>query len=257
MLTLQYILILQSWQLGGNQYGAPPMSRGGMPPYSYSPPPPPNPYASPFSMASGDGGSFMSLNSTNSSSTNNSSGQSSLLRYPSLGNGVGGGLGSLDFLGPNGSPGLSSFALSYGGGAPPAPVSPYMRYASSGYAAPGPYMLGGDYDRPRGYEEKNRPVRSPLLEEFRADKLKRWGVRVSRSPCNNNYISILMPDALAGHARSYRRVHVRPSRLSLYSRKHSRASNKRRLRLAFQRGPSLDHPTFHRRLCQFLHSETT
>lgn len=64
--------------------------------------------------------------------------------------------------------------------------SPFMRFPNSlpnlGLGAPPGYMFAGvgnnDYDRPRLYEEKNRPIRSPLLEEFRADKLKRWGVRV-------------------------------------------------------------------------------
>lgn len=180
------------------------MSRGPAP-YSYNPTPPPNPYNSPFNLGlpSMDGGgsggsSFMSLSSTTGSSPNSSS-QSSLLRYPTLNNGAGLGNG-LDFLLPHhqqqgGAGGLSNYGMAFST-APPlmgshAASSPYMRfgppsgglggsgYPGAGAGAGGPYLLRGDHDRPRVYEEKSRPVRSPLLEEFRADKVRRWAVRVS------------------------------------------------------------------------------
>lgn len=144
----------------------------------------------------------MSLNSnssgggTNTNNTNNSSSSSSsLLRYPSL-NGVGGiGNGNLDYL--IGSPTTMQnygFGLGGFGSLPPPsltqqPSSPFMRFPNSlpsmglggGNGGAGGYMMNNnnEYDRPRLFEgEKNRPIRSPLLEEFRADKLKRWGVRV-------------------------------------------------------------------------------
>jgi hypothetical protein len=80
-----------------------------------------------------------------------------------------------------------------------APSSPYLgnalRFGGSGasnYGGPPSYLDGPIYERPR-FEEKNRPIRSPLLEDFRADKLKRWSVRVSSlgTQCYNSLFSIV------------------------------------------------------------------
>lgn len=188
----------------------------------------------------------MTPNSSSSGTTISSGNSSSLLRYPSL-NGVGGiGNGSLDYLlnmqqqqqqQPPGTPSLSNYGLGIGGfgtsglpplHAPPPPTSPFMRYPNS-LPSLGPGLGGfifgnSDYERPRLYEEKNRPIRSPLLEEFRADKLKRWGVRVScrrnrlvpsSTPFQEVYVLIAIVNTsyfrfplTTGHARPYCRIHV-------------------------------------------------
>jgi hypothetical protein len=122
----------------------------------------------------------MSLNSV-SSGSNNTSSSSSLLRYPSLNGGVGIGNGNLDYL--LNTPSLQTYGLGFATPPPPQSLqsnSPYIRFPNSlPSLGSGGYGMNNDYERPRMFEEKNRPVRSPLLEEFRADKLKRWGVRVS------------------------------------------------------------------------------
>lgn len=165
----------------------------------------------------------MTLNS--SSSGTNSSNNSSLLRYPSL-NGAGGiGNGNLDYLlGMPGTPSLQNYGLAVGAGGAgnggshhqqQQPTSPFMRYPNSlPNLGPGGFIFNNDYERPRAFEEKSRPIRSPLLEEFRADKLKRWGVRVS-DLCYDELESSKKLHAnqyetcsSQGHAWSYCRIHV-------------------------------------------------
>jgi hypothetical protein len=128
-----------------------------------------------------------------------------VLRYPSFGN-LGNGGNNLDFLlsspAPtvnNGPFGNNGGLQNYGLGGFMAPSSPYLgnalRFGGSGasnYGGPPSYLDGPIYERPR-FEEKNRPIRSPLLEDFRADKLKRWSVRVSSlgTQCYNSLFSIV------------------------------------------------------------------
>lgn len=96
-----------------------------------------------------------------------------------LGLGIGfGGVGTVGAgAGTRGYAGLQNYGVGFVGS-----ISPYAGFDTAFNAGGGNvHSHASSYDRtpPRSYEEKSRPLRSPLLEEFRADKLKRWGVKVS------------------------------------------------------------------------------
>lgn len=164
----------QNWQSNG-PYDSPQLGRS-MTPYTYMPPPPPEPYGNTaFGGVPGDHGYGSVGGNGLKSSPSGSSPSSSLYRYPASNTSVGTG----DYVSQLSS--LSSLGSGYGLGLV-GPASPYssLPMGNGGYRGP------SYWDRP-SREEKSRPIRSPLLEEFRADRSKRWGVQVSEGsvswPC--------------------------------------------------------------------------
>ena len=79
-----------------------------------------------------------------------------------------------------GSGGTSGSPREYAPGARPSPAT--HGYGLGLVGPMGPYvpiqMHSGYEHRMVMREDRSRPIRSPLLEEFRADKSRRWGVKV-------------------------------------------------------------------------------
>ena len=141
----------------------------------YSPSLGPSPY--PFSTSGSPESSF----SAAGAGTSMVGGQS-LIRYPSNGSSNDGMMPSFGIPGPANyglGVGLVTPASPFMGYGPPVPTMP-AGYPFAGLAMsaiPGSDLYG--YDKPRRYPEKSMPIRSPLLEDFRADKTRRWEVVVS------------------------------------------------------------------------------
>ena len=153
----------------------------------YSPSLGPSPY--PFSVSGSPENSYAN-NSGLGMGASSAIGSQGMIRYPTNGSSNDGMMPSYGF---NASiPGPANYGLGVG---LVGPASPFMGYGTpiplmpAGYpfaglamsAMPGSELYG--YDKPRRFHDKGMPIRSPLLEEFRADKTRQWGVAV-RLPYN-------------------------------------------------------------------------